>query len=162
MFKHILCPVDGSETSLDALYAAARLAQEQHAKLTICMAVDAAKASAMAFGDPGMSAACYDALYEEARATLKSIAERVPGAQPDQLLVEGSTVDAIVESAAKRNCDLIVIGSHGRTGISRAFLGSVAEGVLRAAKTPVMVVRHPKAAKQPSQFEVAAGNRAAS
>ena len=160
MFTNILCPVDGSDTSLEALYTAARLAQEQHAKLTICMAVDAAKASAMAFGDPGMSAACYDALYEEARATLESMAQRVPGAQPDRLLVEGSTVEAIVEAANSRNCDLIVIGSHVRTGISRALLGSVAEGVLRAAKVPVMVVRRQKSENRPLQLEVAAGNRA--
>lgn len=160
MFKHILCPVDGSKTSLQALELAARLAQEQHAKLTICMAVDAAKAAAMAFGDPGMSAVCYNALYEEARASLASISALVTDVQPDQLLVEGGAVEAIVECAASKACDLVVIGSHGRSGIKRALLGSVAEGVVRNATVPVMVVRRGSVTKRASKFEIAAGNRA--
>lgn len=160
MFKHILCPVDGSNTSLQALELAARLAEEQHARLTICMAVDAAKAAAMAFGDPGMTGAAYNALYDEARASLASISALVTPVAPDQMLVEGAPVEAIVECASKRGCDLIIIGSHGRSGIKRALLGSVAEGVVRTAAVPVMVVRRGSVVKRFSQLEIAAGNRA--
>lgn len=153
MFKHILCPVDGSNTSLQALELAARLAKEQNAQLTICMAVDAAKAAAMAFGDPGMSAACYSALYDEARASLASISALVTDVQPDQMLVEGAAIEAIVECAVVKACDLIVIGSHGRSGIKRALVGSVAEGVVRTAAVPVMVVRRGSVGKRFSQLE---------
>lgn len=159
MFKHILCPVDGSNTSLQALELAARLAKEQRAQLTICMAVDAAKAAAMAFGDPGMSAACYNALYDEARASLASISALVTDVTPDQMLVEGAAVDAIVQCAATKGCDLIIIGSHGRSGIKRALLGSVAEGVVRTAAVPVMVVRRGSVVKRFSEIEIAASNR---
>ncbi len=142
MFKHILCPIDGSQGSLEALNVAAQLASEQHAALTICNVVDPSQAAAMAFGDPGMSAACYNALEEEAKAVLADAAAGVVAtAQAKTTALNGQTVEAIIDYCEANACDLIVMGSHGRTGFKRALLGSVAEAVLRHANVPVMVVR---------------------
>ena len=66
------------------------------------------------------------------------------------VLVEtiGHTVaDAIPEQAKKSHADLIVLGTHGRCGISRLVMGSDAEGVIRAATVPVLLVRTPRAAQ---------------
>lgn len=60
----------------------------------------------------------------------------------DTLAVEGPPASEIVRVAKERGCDLIVIGSHGRGGVSRMILGSVADRVMRTAHCPVMVVTH--------------------
>lgn len=142
MFKHILCPIDGSAGSLRALDVAARLAAEQQAELTVCIVVDPSQAAAMAFGDPGMSAACYAALEEEAKQTLSDGAVRASATiLAKRIVLTGQTVPAIVEYSTRHICDLIVMASHGRTGIQRALIGSVAEGVVRHASVPVMIIR---------------------
>lgn len=142
MFRHILCPIDGSVTSLQALDVAARLAADQHARLTICSVVDPSQAAAMAFGDPAMSARCYEALDDEAKQMLRDAAGRVaPPVSAESAALNGQPVPAIVDYANANACDLIVMGSHGRSGIRRALVGSVAEGVLRHAGAPVMVIR---------------------
>jgi nucleotide-binding universal stress UspA family protein len=144
VFKHILCPIDGSETSIHALQVAANLAAEQHAKLTICTVADPAKAASMAFGDPGMSAACYDALDAEGKVMTADAAARIANiTQAQPVALDGQPIETIVDYAATNACDLIVMGSHGRTGLSRALLGSVAEGVVCHAGTPVLIVRWP-------------------
>jgi len=145
MFKHILCPVDGSDPSLQALDVAARFAADQGASLTICTIVDPAKAAAMSYGDAAMAAACLDALETEGQTTIDDAAARVKNTiNPRVCTVVGEHVMGILDACATNACDLIVIGSHGRTGISRALIGSVAEGVLRQAGVPVMVIRWTK------------------
>ena len=142
MFKHILCPIDGSQGSLQALDVAGKLAAEQQASLTICMVVDPAQAAAMAFGEPAMSAACYHALDDEAEQIVHDAAARVRGViAAATAVINGQTVPGILDYAAGHMCDLIVMGSHGRTGISRALVGSVAEGIVRHASVPVMIIR---------------------
>ncbi|HEV3153827.1 MAG TPA: universal stress protein [Candidatus Baltobacteraceae bacterium] len=142
MFTSILCPIDGSDTSLYALDMAADLAAEQGAQLTVCTVVNPSKASAMAFGDPAMSAACFDALDDEASAMVADALKAISQTKAQGVRLDGNTVDCIVHYATEQKCDLIVMGSHGRSGIQRALIGSVAEGVLRNANIPVLVVRH--------------------
>lgn len=152
MFTHILAPVDGSECSLVALDTAAAFAREQRARLTICTVVDPAKAAAMAFGETTMAAACLDALDDEGKSLLASAAERVRAVCPaETTLLEGPTVEAIIESSRTLDADLIVIGSHGRSGLPRLFIGSVAEGVIRNALIPVMVVRQVPVTRAPEK-----------
>lgn len=142
MFNHILVPIDGSDCSLSALDVAAQFARDQRARLSICTVVDPAKAAAMAFGEATMAAACLDALDEEGKALLEGAAVQVRDICPAEVqLLEGPTVESIIDYAKTLGADMLVIGSHGRTGLPRLFLGSVAEGVLRHAAIPVMVVR---------------------
>jgi len=58
-------------------------------------------------------------------------------------LLVGDPASAIVEAAEEENVDLIVLGTHGRTGLTRLLMGSVAENVVRKAKCPVLTVKHP-------------------
>lgn len=142
MFRHIVCPIDGSGLSLQALDTAAQFAAEQCASLTVCTIVDPAKAAAMAFGDPGMSAACFEAMREEGKALVEDAVTRVqPVIEAHTVILDGQPVQSILDYTASGNFDLIIMGSHGRSGIQRALLGSVAEGVLRHATLPVMIVR---------------------
>ncbi|HKU66956.1 MAG TPA: universal stress protein [Candidatus Baltobacteraceae bacterium] len=152
MFKRILCPIDGSDAAARALNVAAELARDQQAELLICSDVDPSHAAAMAFGDPGMSALCYDALESEAQALLREAAARVGDLVAVQTIrVSGQPSSGILECAASAGADLIVMGSHGRSGIERALLGSVAESVLRHASVPVMVVRRDGRERQPTK-----------
>jgi len=145
VFKHILCPIDGSDTSLGALQAAAKLAAEQNARLTICTVVSPSKAAALAFGDPAMSALCFGALEDEGKKLVDDAAQLVKDVTPAQTAaLDGETVECIVTYARDNHCDLIVMGSHGRSGIHRALIGSVAEGVVRHAHAPVLVIRSQK------------------
>jgi nucleotide-binding universal stress UspA family protein len=71
--------------------------------------------------------------------------EQVLGTVPVQEVIEeGEAAEAICREAAERHADVIVVGSHGRTGVRRLFLGSVSERVVRHAPCPVLVVRVPE------------------
>jgi nucleotide-binding universal stress UspA family protein len=144
MFAHILSPVDGSDCSLHALDVAARFAKEQGALLTICTIADPGKAAGMAFGEPTATAAMLDALEAEARGIVNDAGERVSASPAQRIVFDGPPAHSIAEYARTSGCDLIVMGSHGRTGLRRLFIGSVAEGVLREAPVPVLIVRDAK------------------
>lgn len=161
MFKHILVPIDGSDCSLQALEVAAKFAREQQARLTICTVVDPAKAAAMAFGEASMAAACLDALDEEGKALVQDAAGRTQVIWPsDVAVLDGAPVDTIVDYARESGADLVIIGSHGRSGLQRLFLGSVAEGVVRSASMPVLVVRHVLVTQDATHITAPAGQPA--
>jgi nucleotide-binding universal stress UspA family protein len=158
VFKHILVPIDGSPCSLNALDIAANFARDQHAQLTICTVVDPAGAVAISF-EATMAAACLDALDEKAKALLYEATLRARSDSADTALLQGPTVDSILEHCKACSADLIVVGSHGRGGLSRLLIGSVAEGIIRNAEVPVMVVRQvpvTHATRTPSQAQQAA------
>lgn len=95
-----------------------------------------------------MAAACLDALDDEGKGLVRDAATRVQAVTPaDVVVLDGAPVDTITDYAHSSGADLVIIGSHGRTGLSRLFLGSVAEGVIRNASAPVMVVRQAVVAK---------------
>jgi nucleotide-binding universal stress UspA family protein len=161
MFKQMLAAIDGSECSLHALKVAAAFARDQQAGLRVCTVVDPAKAAAMAFGEAAMSAACLDALDQEGRTLAEDAVAAVREIWPAEIAVlEGAPVDSIVQYAAETKADLIIVGSHGRSGFAHFFLGSVAEGVIRNAVVPVLVIRqaptHHSAPAKPSEVEAKA------
>ena len=142
VFKHILCPVDGSDCSMEALKVATQFAAEQHACLTICVVVDPVKAAATAMGVPLGTAACLEALDEEADEIITKAMTFVDPLTPALAVKRrGQASVKIVDLAREYDCDMIVIGSHGRSGFSRALVGSVAEAVMRHTDVPVMIVR---------------------
>ena len=79
----------------------------------------------------------------EARAAVEAVAASLgrAGISCDVTVAEGRPDEVVIETAAARHADLIVVGSHGRTGLVRLFLGSVSERIMGQAQCPVLVVR---------------------
>ena len=148
MFTHILAPIDGSDCSNRAFEVALRLAKSENASLTACYVVDAVQAASPALGPYGSLQPWLDALTEAGNQTLTdAVAQGAKvGVTVRAELQDGGPVSCISELAKTIKADLIVMGSHGRGGIARLLMGSVAEGVMRSAICPVMVVRDVSAA----------------
>jgi nucleotide-binding universal stress UspA family protein len=144
MFKHILVALDGSECSHKALGMAVQLAKEQGARCTVCTVVDVIRAAA------SMTYATGD-LVSEWIATLNSDAKRIEsdatakykdsGLAIETVVLEGYPPSALLDTAKDKGADLIVMGSHGRTGLKKLWLGSVAESVVQEATIQVLIVR---------------------
>lgn len=140
----ILCPVDFSESSEHALRYAKAFAQAHQARLLLLHVVDL-PAGYLTSEIPLPA----DALEQQKAActeNLTAVTETVRREHPqtDWLVEEGNPSPRIIETARKHNVDLIVIGTHGRTGLAHVLLGSVAEKVVRRAPCPVLTVKHPE------------------
>jgi nucleotide-binding universal stress UspA family protein len=136
--KKILFPTDFSSTSDDGLAMAESLARDTGAELLI-LHVEEPPA---AYGGGEMY---YGIPEPDKSALLKMLHDVVPsdmGIPYEHRLVTGEAADEIVRVADREHCDLIVIGSHGRTGLRRLLMGSVAEAVVRRANCPVLTVKH--------------------
>jgi nucleotide-binding universal stress UspA family protein len=77
------------------------------------------------------------------RAELSRLQPRDPNVSVEHILQAGEPVEEILRVARERHCDLIVMGTHGRTGLSRLLMGSVAEAVVRTASCPVVTIKGP-------------------
>lgn len=139
----ILVPVDFSPGSDGAVEWAKTLAAAFGARVVLLHVIDTS--SAAIIGGPGgvlvppPPAAYLDGLREEARADMAQVLARVPGAS--HLLREGTPRQEILAAAHEVKADLIVMGTHGRTGLAHLLFGSVAEHVVRHAGVPVFTVR---------------------
>ena len=147
MYKHILVAVDGSDTSNLALQEALKLAKEQQAALRLVHVVDETPAY-MTMDTAYALADFQKAMREAGQKVLATCAAtaREAGIEVDTkfVILEVLTrriCDAINEEAKGWPADLIVIGTHGRHGFNHLLLGSVAEGVIRLAIKPVLVIR---------------------
>jgi nucleotide-binding universal stress UspA family protein len=148
MSKAIVVGVDGSEASWEALRWAADEARLRFAQLVAVHAWSFIPAQPI--GDPGMLAmpagdlaGQLGAESEAARGVLEAAVEEALGAEPgleiEQKLVEGDAGDALV--AESESAELVVVGSHGRSGLKAALLGSVSRHVVSHAACPVVVVK---------------------
>jgi len=146
MYKRILVAVDGSDTAEQALLEAINLAKEHQAQLRIVHAVDIVNLNlSTEFPNPAEIA---DAMIQGGREILRKAEAVAKGAgmPVETRLIEIDTLrhripEMIVADAEAWPADLIVICTHGRRGLSRLFLGSVAEGVIRVATKPVLLIR---------------------
>lgn len=144
MFSHILVPVDGSDTSLTAIDKAAGLAKAFGSRVTAIYVIDpypfTGVGADFAYGqDQYLSAA-----KNEADTAIRVVTDRMQaaGVAVDARVVEShSAWRGILEAADAQGADLIVMGSHGRRGLEKLVLGSVAQRVLSHANLPVLVVR---------------------
>ena len=140
--QHMLVPMDFSATADQALAYAIALAQQLQARLTLLHVLDLTPVT-MDEMTAGVTATYLEAQETEAQHLLQASLERVQhaGLQGESLLVEGTPTHTIVEMAGEQGVDLIIMGTHGRTGLAHVFLGSVAEHVVRQAPCPVLVTR---------------------
>lgn len=138
----LLVPVDGSGYSLAALDAAAELAHTMGAKISVCHVVDNAMVARLSFGDPASYAGCYETLRADGQRYLEEARERLMREKLDchAELRSGEPCHEIKEIAAQEGAGMIIMGTHGRTGLPHALMGSVAEGVVRIATVPVLVI----------------------
>lgn len=145
IYQRILVPIDSSATSERALQEAIRLADSK-AKLHLVYVLEEVfplDAEGYAFID---YAALREAVRHTGERTLAQAAEKVrrSGTTAETALLEasGERIASVIKDEAQHwQADLIVIGTHGRSGLSRLLLGSVAEGVVREASVPVLLVR---------------------
>jgi nucleotide-binding universal stress UspA family protein len=87
---------------------------------------------------------------EAVRAKLQRIQAPDGAVRVEHFLEEGDPATGILQAAQERKCDLIVMGTHGRTGLGRVLLGSVAEKVVRGASCPVLTVKAPMPCEPPA------------
>jgi nucleotide-binding universal stress UspA family protein len=141
--KKVLCPIDHSDCSKEALKYAVSLAMKDEAKLLLLHVID------MRSFSEGLDAMSKPLPDEETLEQLRvKLLDCIPEEIRDDMDVEaivtqGIPFAEIISVAKEKEIDMIVIGSHGRTGISHMMLGSVSEKVIRKAPCPVLTVRQP-------------------
>jgi len=146
-YKHILVPVDGSETSLEVIQHAVELVKAFNTKLTLVQVMTL---------DPYIAADYFtyghnNELIERARNFIKeslNLAKekfQAAGVEAEIKLLEGENIpNTIAEAVKELDIDLVVISSHGRSGIKKLILGSVAQSLLTELKVPVLIVKSTK------------------
>jgi nucleotide-binding universal stress UspA family protein len=137
----ILVPFDFSAGAELALSLGCAHARGFNAQLTLLHVIHLPYLGS-GFG-PGEGLGIEDSVVSEVSAQISEIAKKVKnrGVRARAIVRIGSPVGEIVENARRERADLIVMGTHGRTGVKHVLLGSVAEGVLRRAPCPVLVAR---------------------
>ncbi len=140
-FKHILVPVDFGEPSQRALREAVSLAQRFASQLTL---VHVYEIPVYAYtGTPYVTTDLFGPIEEAAREhlqrTLVEVQSKVPAAK--SVLRRGAPSTEILAAIEELRPDLVVIGTHGRKGVSHALLGSVAEKIVRLSPAPVLTLR---------------------
>ena len=141
--KKILCPIDHSDCSKEALKYAVSLAMKDEAKLLLLHVIDI-----RSFNE-GLDAMSTQIPNEE---TIEQLRVKLINCIPEEIrndmdveaiVSQGIPFAEIISTAKKKEIDMIVIGSHGRTGLKHMMMGSVSEKVVRKAPCPVLTVRQP-------------------
>jgi nucleotide-binding universal stress UspA family protein len=150
-FQRILVPVDGSATSLVGLTKAAELARVLGARIFLLHVTEPSPLT-VAPDVVAYSPQVVDDLHEAGRDILSEAAARVKALGVDCECTQADAIGpgvpaAVVAEAGRVNADLIVVGTHGRTGLRRALLGSDAEAIVRETTLPVMLVHAADAAR---------------
>ncbi|HEX6052968.1 MAG TPA: universal stress protein [Gemmatimonadaceae bacterium] len=139
VYRSILVPLDGSTLAESALTTAVTLAERMGAELHLVHAHRPTVVEELAvYGVTGVAARSTAEHY------MQGTVDRLRAASAVEVsadVIDGTAAEAIVAHAASVGSDLIVMASHGRTGASRFWLGSVADGVMRSASVPVLMVR---------------------
>jgi len=144
--KRLLVAYDSSEEANAALDVAIALAHDERSSIVACYAVDIqAEIGRIAAAFHYTPASATKMLREDGKAILDEASARgeAAGLEIETKLLDAPVVSGITEYASRARADMIVVGSHGRSGLPRFLLGSVAEGLMRHAKVPVLVVRSP-------------------
>ena len=140
--KTILCPVDFSEISANAMEYAVFLASHHHAELLLLHVVEYLQEFEQYQILVFTSQELVEKMEQQAHEELNKLTEQIKKTVKVETVVrQGKPFVEIIKEAKEKDMDLIVMGSHGRTGISHMLMGSVAEKVVRKANCPVLIVR---------------------
>lgn len=141
LYERILVPTDGSDATQRAIQEAVDLAAAHDATIHALYVVNTASFASIPTESSveGVS----DMLEREGDAALEAVEEAAVerGVPVERVQLDGSPAREIVRYAERSDCDLVVMGTHGRGGIDRLLLGSVAERVVRSSTVPVLTVR---------------------
>lgn len=142
----ILHPTDFSECAAEAQAVAVDLARKLAAELVLVQVLVEAPLYSEGFISRRQVQTVYDAQRKWSEETLEARAEqlRQSGIKTGWRVQAGAPHEEIVRTAEEEHADMIVMGTHGRGGLNRMILGSVAERVIRLARCPVLTVRQPK------------------
>ena len=138
--KTYLVPVDFSKSSEIALNQAIKMARENRGKLLLVHVISATFAFPLKAGFSDI----FETLEKNARESMKKLLQRkrLKPTRDRSILITGlDPAQAIVSQAKKSRASMIIMGSHGRTGLQKFLLGSVAERTLRYAHCPVLIVK---------------------
>lgn len=145
MYKHILIATDGSELAAKALTHGLALAKAVNAKVTVATVTE--PWTAVMTGEMGIAYPVEDydkAVTANAAEILQKVLETARGAGVDVATLhvkDRFPADGIIDTANERGCDLIVMASHGRRGLTRLILGSQTQSVVTHSTIPVLVCR---------------------
>jgi nucleotide-binding universal stress UspA family protein len=145
--KKILHATDFSPASEPALEEAIDLAKQNNAELLLVHVIEPVRyVAGEEFGGPELYVKLEEITDQNAQASMKKLIEKVETlkVKAESLLLKGVAHEQIVSAAETRKADMIVIGTHGRTGFSKLFMGSVAGRVISTALCPVLTVRGKK------------------
>jgi len=131
MFKTILVPTDGSEYAKRAENVAISLANKYDARIVGVYVID----EKLIYP--------YDVLEDEGKSILKNLSNKAKekGVVVDEILVFGDPRKDLITITKRMNADIIVIGTHGKKGLEKLLLGSVAESILKSVDAPVLLVK---------------------
>lgn len=154
MLKSILVPTDGSECSEAAVRQALELAQLAGARVRFLHVIDTRLEQMLSRWPTPLLGEQLRGLEQEGRDALDWALARAreAGVEADSRLVHSHPTSQIITESAPY--DLVVMGTHGRRGLDRLLIGSVADSVLRRGQTPVLFVRAPEASEVPPGAEV--------
>jgi universal stress protein A len=144
--KTILHPTDFSDCSQGALRVACSLARDHGARLIVLHVTSLPDLGYKGFGLPGSPLQAEEYLTK-VRQDLERVQPPEPQVPFERRLEEGDPVTEILRVAAETDASLIVMGTHGQTGLRHVLLGSVAEQVVRRAPCPVLTLKTPAAPK---------------
>ena len=148
MIRTILVPTDGSDYSGYAADYAGRLAQALEARIVLVSVVSVTTGIYDAYSEIPAAVQVEEVLREQVHRALDKEAARLRerGLEVRSLLRVGDVLREILDAVEEESADLVVIGTHGRKGLSRFLLGSTTEKLVRTAPCPVLTVRPPDAA----------------
>lgn len=144
MYKRILLPVDGSACSKVALRHGLQLAQTLGAEVILLHAVENPLRFYAVPETLVYNQELFNTLKENGRTTLaeaKALADQTGVKAETKMLESVAPLEAILDNL--KTVDLVVMGTHGRRGLDRWMVGSVAEGILRRSDKPCLLIRHP-------------------
>jgi nucleotide-binding universal stress UspA family protein len=147
--RTILFPTDFSHRSEYAFRMATAVARDYGARLVV---VHVAPPPLVVYGE-GMIAEQPELYQGELKEKLGGVLPADAKVAVEHVLADGDPATEILRLAKERNCDLIVMATHGWTGLTRLLMGSVAEAVVRKAPCPVLTVKAPSVAKEPAKPE---------
>jgi nucleotide-binding universal stress UspA family protein len=152
MLRRILVPVDGSRFAEEALPLALRLARRDGAQLELVMVQERPLPITRAGGAPVRDPEYDRELRRDARAYLAALLGRLDAgdrARVGTALLDGRIVETLRDRIQEQQVDLVVMTTHARGGVSRAWLGSVADGLVRRSPAPVLLLRPDGTAEPP-------------